>query len=216
MVGTFGRKEYPRDFCRSIAYIAFPVTLPERQVELPDRCYYGLFNGKSKPNYMGLTTVFDYTPRRSFTEAFIWDRSFGALNYSASYELDLVRVLMYERCCQEPSVREAGGKFMMLNAWNVWGEGMTMEPSTAYGYEFLKATLRARLLTREMGCDWAKLREYEETIMSRAVGKSEAGVEELLETVKINQVKNERGFEEIKNMVEGLKELINTKLLNKP
>ena len=51
----------------------------------------------------------------------------------------------------------------MINAWNEWGEGMALEPSDAYGYEFLRAIKRAKKVVSEMQCEWSELRFFEES-----------------------------------------------------
>ena len=55
------------------------------------------------------------------------------------FQRDLANVVYFERCCQHPSDRVQGGKFVFINAWNEWGEGMAIEPSNLIGDSFLKA-----------------------------------------------------------------------------
>ena len=148
----------------AVVFWAYPTLLPNRQIEIPPRCKkrYSIFNDEV-PHYLGLTTVFDHSLRRTWGKAFVWQREFSRYNATASFELDLMRALMFERCCQNPKVRQRGGKFLMINAWNEWGEGMALEPSDAYGYEFLRAIKRAKKVVSEMQCEWSELRFFEES-----------------------------------------------------
>ena len=111
--------------------------------------------------------MFDNTPRRSFDQAHMYDRSFDAppgrkhkLTPPQSFTLDLVTATMYDRCCQPVDLREKGGKYLVVNAWNEWGEGMMLEPSDVYGRGLLEGVREAKRLASEVGCDWAKFDAY--------------------------------------------------------
>jgi hypothetical protein len=152
---------FPHDLLTGVSYIAFPVSLPDRQVTVPERCTrnssYLDSLGEMEPLYFGLTTTFDYSIRRDWGDAFIWDRDFSNKSAADSFEIDLVRVLFYERCCQPTKSRDQGGKFTMINAWNEWGEGMVIEPSDAYGFSFLEAIKNGRAAAADIGCNWEAL-----------------------------------------------------------
>jgi hypothetical protein len=107
---ALNKRAYPEHITESVAYMAFPVTLPKRQVEIPDRCIFHNVNVKERPQYLGLTTTFDYTIRRAWDKAYIWLREFSKYNVTRSFELDLLRTLYFERCCQEPATRALGGE----------------------------------------------------------------------------------------------------------
>jgi hypothetical protein len=68
--------------------------------------------------------------------------------------------MMYERCCQTQDLRSQGGKFVVVNAWNEWGEGMVLEPSVNNGTMFLDAIKYAKRLTQTIGCDWQLFSQY--------------------------------------------------------
>jgi hypothetical protein len=152
---------FPHDLFTGVSYIAYPVTLPNRQTQIPLRCKGNsslLYDaGDMEPLYFGLTTTFDHSIRRTWGDAFIWDRSFSGKSAADSFEIDVVRALYYEKCCQSAESRNRGGKFTMINAWNEWGEGMVIEPSNAYGLSFLQAIRNGRAIAADIGCNWEAL-----------------------------------------------------------
>ena len=167
---------------------------------IPARCFSRDFAPSiyPKPQYLSSVVHFDNTPRRHFNHSIVWDRSqllvtveLGAgqggdqaaswrdrsLTPGRSLELDLLHLLLYERCCQEPTIRERGGQFVVVNAWNEWGEGMALEPSSTWGYQFLEAVTKAKAAAAKIvssssssssaaSCDWAKYRGYLQEILS--------------------------------------------------
>jgi hypothetical protein len=152
---------FPHGLLTGVSYFALPTSLPNDQIQIPERCRgnssYLYELGDMEPLYFGLTTVFDYSIRRDWGDAYIWDRGFSNRSVADSFEVDLVRVLYYEKCCQPAESRDRGGKFTMINAWNEWGEGMVIEPSDAYGLSFLRAIKNGRAIAAEIGCDWEVL-----------------------------------------------------------
>jgi hypothetical protein len=44
-------------------------------------------------------------------------------------------------------------KFIFINAWNEWGEGMCMEPSDLYGYSFLNSLKRVMVKNKQIICN---------------------------------------------------------------
>ena len=78
-----------------------------------------------------------------------------------SLEHDVLEALLFERCCQRPFYREKGGKFILINAWNEWGEGMVLEPNSIYGRGLLDAVGRAKNTADNMSCsDLGALLKY--------------------------------------------------------
>ncbi len=65
---------------------------------------------------------------------------------ATSFQRDLVTTMTHEICCQQVHVRNSGGKFILVNAWNEWGEGMALEPSDAYGKSLLEAVKTAKAI----------------------------------------------------------------------
>lgn len=118
-----------------------------RHKAVPKMCAIGVLGNASRPFYLGTITLFDNTPRRHFHSADIWNRrgpGLGAGGVVAAFERDLVDAMAFEACCQAAEVRDKGGKFVVVNAWNEWGEGMVLEPSDVFGHAFLRAVSRAK------------------------------------------------------------------------
>jgi hypothetical protein len=125
---------------------------------LPHYCLKGMVHNETKkPFYLSVRTTFDNTPRRNVRTAKSWRRTqFENVSVVDSFENDITISLLFDICCQNPVVREKGGKFVVVNAWNEWGEGMSLEPSNVYGYGFLEAIARAKSKVRKFGCHWHK------------------------------------------------------------
>ena len=119
---------------------------------LPMSCMAGQNDRQKRPEYLGMVSVFDNTPRRDFHAAKIWDRRSDNPNSVKSFENDLFIVLVYEKCCQAPAARDKGGRVVLLNAWNEWGEGMALEPSNKYGTALLEAIKAAKERARHFVC----------------------------------------------------------------
>lgn len=49
--------------------------------------------------------------------------------------------------------KDASREYMVINAWNEWGEGPVLEPSEQYGYKYLEGLQR---VIKEMGADHEK------------------------------------------------------------
>ena len=123
-----------------------------RTLVLPPFDGPGLCNKSTLPVYYSTYTEFDNSPRRELKSAQIIRRSPKELEH------DLVLLLMYSKCCVSDSARAGGADFVLLNAWNEWGEGMVLEPSVQRGYSFLEAVLRAKSIATGIGCDDAEFK----------------------------------------------------------
>lgn len=145
------------------AHLYYPYfTFPKRLANMPSYCAKGLFPANhTSPQYLSVMTYFDHTPRRNTHTAVIWDRLFAApLLPAASFLIDLVTVMMYEQCCQASEVRAKGGKFVLINAWNEWAEGMVLEPSTRFAYSFLEAVFQSKTAIHDIACNWQKYDDF--------------------------------------------------------
>lgn len=117
----------------------------------------------AKPTYVGVMTTYDNSPRRDINTSKIGNRKHYPENLGGapkSFQHDVVEALVYDKCCQAPKMRDAGGKFILINAWNEWGEGMTLEPNNVYGRKFLEAVHEAKSVAIDIGCDGKKLIAY--------------------------------------------------------
>lgn len=110
---------------------------------IPDWCTKhdtAMMNPHPKQEILGVVTSFDNTPRRDFDEARIWmspdmKPNNGAEQRLKTFVVSMKAVLFYLACC----FAEGGvDQFVLINAWNEWGEGMAMEPSNVYGLKFLE------------------------------------------------------------------------------
>ena len=119
---------------------------------LPMSCMNGKRDKLKRPEYLGMVSVFDNTPRRNFNQAKIWDRRADSTSIPRSFENDMFTVLVYEKCCQLASVRDEGGRMVLVNAWNEWGEGMALEPNNRYGMKLLEAVQAAKAKAAAFTC----------------------------------------------------------------
>lgn len=155
------------------AVMFYPLILnAKRPIELPLGCLDNIQKGQGvwpwkeripKPTYVGVMTTYDNSPRRDISTAKIGNRKHFPADLGGapkSFQFDVVEALVYDMCCQSPKMRDAGGKFMVINAWNEWGEGMVLEPSNVHGRAMLEAVRDAKAAAAEIGCDGQKLIAY--------------------------------------------------------
>jgi hypothetical protein len=143
------------------ADIYYPSHHSLRANVLPQHCYGGIFGNETRPAYLSVITSFDNTPRRGYSGSTVWDRHWeAAVAAPLSFEKDVIQTIFYESCCQKPSARASGGKFVAINAWNEWGEGMILEPSQKYGISFLEALFQAKRVAQAIKCDPELLATY--------------------------------------------------------
>lgn len=136
--------------------------IPPKQAKVPPRCIDKSLQHKNyhRPVYTSTFTLFDNTPRRNLSIAHIFNRTISHLDPIASFEYDMVEIMIYERCCQDYDVREKGGKFVAVNAWNEWAEGMVLEPSQTFGYQFLDSIQNAKEIVNRINCNMNQLLKY--------------------------------------------------------
>ena len=126
---------------------------------------------ETAPFAVGILTTFDNTPRRNVRDALVYSREGQGLPPSKTLEIDVVTCLLINACCQHVEAQNLAGKFMMINAWNEWGEGMVLEPSTKYGRSLLEAVKEGKRMASQIGCDWNKFDTYKNKSLSSRVFK---------------------------------------------
>ena len=153
-------------FNRTVAYPAPSEFNMKTSLRIPDWCTKDqLEKDKNHPiehidEIPGVITSFDNTPRRNNEDAFLWsgeepdkivDRFRSSL-FAATY---------YETCCfqnlnkdaVQGQVAEDDDRFIIINAFNEWAEGMAMEPSDVFGRSFLEVVKEIKLDLSNGGCD---------------------------------------------------------------
>lgn len=80
----------------------------------------------SKTIYFGTFPMWDNTPRRGYKGLFFKNTSANMFYKSLKF--------LYEHANDD--------SFIIVNAWNEWGEGCFLEPDEKYGYAFLEAIKR--------------------------------------------------------------------------
>ncbi len=91
---------------------------------LQDKAYEG-----SKTFFTGISG-YDDTPRRGKSGECLINNSSEL--FQNNFEKLLIKTIQYEN------------EFVLINAWNEWGEGMYLEPDEGHRYEYLKAIKKAK------------------------------------------------------------------------
>eukprot|EP01040_Poterioochromonas_malhamensis_P012339 gene12339-13492_t len=147
----------------------FPVHIRNNEVnyqepgKVPSKCLFNkeeIWKRNHRPHYIGVITAFDSTPRRSINNATLIVRKAPHLTSVQSFEIDILNSLFYDQCCFSPEVRDKGGKFITILAWNEWGEGMVLEPSEQDGYAYLHAVKKMKKKMEHIGCDAKRLEHF--------------------------------------------------------
>lgn len=84
---------------------------------------------------LGAFTDWDNSPRRQYNSTMFSE----------------VSVERFKKCLakQYKKANEVGSPFVVINAWNEWGEGNYMEPDQLYGYGFLEAVRDIKINGKE-------------------------------------------------------------------
>lgn len=110
----------------------------------------------ASPEIPGVLTSFDNTPRRQADQAKIWNPKDSTPTHVVErFQQSLAAAVYYETCCRRLAVNAApppSERFVIINAWNEWAEGMAMEPSTVYGTGFLQAVRTVQENLIRQGC----------------------------------------------------------------
>ena len=130
---------------RTVAY-PNPADWTNRTLTVPDWCLESSSNRggiavrrsdqQHSTEIPGIIVSFDNTPRRSFEEARILSDK-DSEGVVATFRDSLKAAMHYEYCCIHKDAQDDA--FILVNAWNEWAEGMTLEPSDVFGRKFLEA-----------------------------------------------------------------------------
>jgi hypothetical protein len=121
--------------------MTYPYPLPyvTESYTVPHWCVHRKHNqAKASEAYdvTGLLTTFDNTPRRDPEQARIY--GYGSKEkVLARFQRNLMATLFYQTCCMKYDP-DFDSRFVTINAWNEWGEGMALEPSNVYDHGFLE------------------------------------------------------------------------------
>uniref|UniRef100_A0A7S3KZT8 Uncharacterized protein n=1 Tax=Amphora coffeiformis TaxID=265554 RepID=A0A7S3KZT8_9STRA len=139
--------------------VAYPYPNPwvTQALEIPGWCRNLDESSASPPIWAsleipGVVTSFDNTPRRQADKAVLWNVDKDPQKVVKRFRDSIHAAVYYETCCRQLSVYVPPQKFVVVNAWNEWAEGMALEPSTTYRTGFLEAIrdVKARILKE--GC----------------------------------------------------------------
>lgn len=135
----------------------------------------------TNPEINGIPISFDNTPRRDFNNANLWNVGPNVSSVVQRFHTSLKSALAFDTCCYHPSHRllHKQERFVVINAWNEWGEGMALEPSDVYGNKFLQTVKlvknEVRSLFNELDADgrcvfsdglgWNFVNETNETVV---------------------------------------------------
>lgn len=98
--------------------------------------------------------TFDNTPRREADKALLWNVDKDTAKVVKRFRDSIYAAVYYETCCRQLSVYvpPSDSRFVIINAWNEWAEGMALEPSTIYGKGFLEAVRDVKAQIMKEGC----------------------------------------------------------------
>jgi hypothetical protein len=108
----------------------------------------------------GIFTAFDNTPRREFASSAIY-RPDEPKQILERFRANLYAAMYFQLCCiqqnniqqqQQQQQDHTDDRFVAINAWNEWAEGMSLEPSDVYGRGFLEVIRNVKTQILEEGC----------------------------------------------------------------
>jgi hypothetical protein len=144
---------FPLDdiFNQSMTY-PYPLEWITSTYNVPDWCHKEGKNREevtphTRQEVTGLLTSFDNTPRREFKTATIYGADTPE-RIMGRFKTNLRAALHYSTCCQ----KQTNDRFIAINAWNEWGEGMALEPSDVYGRGFLEIIRDIKAELHQNGC----------------------------------------------------------------
>ena len=152
-------------FNQSLTY-PYPLEYVNRPFQVPQWCLDGKDPAVHNPYEQegtGVVTAFDNTPRREYKTSTIYVGNGETPDEKvARFEQNLHASLYYQKCCQNPgSIGQSASlqeqhpmedRFVAVNSWNEWAEGMAIEPSTTYGRKWLETIQRVKKKVEAVTC----------------------------------------------------------------
>lgn len=132
----------------------YPLHYINRPFRVPDWCLRGEDPSSRNPfpqEGTGVITAFDNTPRREYSASTIYQPDTPE-NVLKRFEDNLRAALYYQKCCQPT---KGDDRFVAVNSWNEWAEGMAVEPSTTYGYRWLETMRSVKRDVQREECPFA-------------------------------------------------------------
>ena len=145
-----------------LEYVQHPYTVPEWCLK---EAHNPPFDERHHhPEIVGVITSFDNSPRRPEKEASIYNPGPPEVIIER-FRKNLLASLYYQMCChlQSPETTSSSSsssfhdddtndRFIAINAWNEWGEGMALEPSNVYGTRLLQVIRDTKAQVAQMDC----------------------------------------------------------------
>jgi hypothetical protein len=149
-------------FNQSLTY-PYPLEYVNKPFEIPKWCLEGKDPSIHNPYEQegtGVVTAFDNTPRREYATSTIYEGNGQTPEEKLQrFETNLYAALYYQRCCQKNgSIGQSfqndpmEDRFVAVNSWNEWAEGMAIEPSTTYGRKWLETIQRVKKRLQGESC----------------------------------------------------------------
>jgi hypothetical protein len=103
----------------------------------------------------GVVPCFDNTPRREYKYSTIWNADMGPDKVLEHFSKSLIAAIRFDTCClafRNAEYEATQDRFVAINAWNEWAEGMSLEPSDVYGTRLLQAIQNSKEKVLQEGC----------------------------------------------------------------
>jgi Glycosyltransferase WbsX len=167
MRGVIRRKTNPLDLFpmdvinKTIAY-PYPLPWVNTSLSLPDWCTHQNRHGeKNVPISLasrespGVVPCFDNTPRREYKFSTIWNADMEPDQVLQRFAKSMLAAIRFDACClafRNSEYAALQDRFVVVNAWNEWAEGMSLEPSDVYGTRLLQAIQNVKKKVLQEGC----------------------------------------------------------------
>jgi hypothetical protein len=144
---------------QSVAY-PYPHEWVTKAYEVPDWCRGAASNGRghaasASDEIPSLLTTFDNTPRREFDSATFYNVD-EPDKVVTRFRDSLYAAVYLKTCCVNAAATghaaDPERRFVLINAWNEWAEGMALEPSNVYQTRFLEAIRDVKAQIQREGC----------------------------------------------------------------